>query len=98
MNDGFSPGFWQPPETVPSTQPQGTTAPARYAQGTKGATESDLVATLVADRDNWRRIAFQKDRQLIQLLNQVTELREQLQFALGAIAKNDAEAADHDRS
>jgi hypothetical protein len=80
---------------VPAQDPQGTTSPARYARGTMGAVQASLVETLEGDRDNWRRIAMQKDRQLIKLLNQVAELQAELRKALGAI---EAEGRDHDRS
>lgn len=80
---------------VPAHDPQGTTSPARYAKGTLGAEMADLVEALEGDRDNWRRIALQKDRQLIKLLAQVAQLQTELREVLGATKR---EADEHDRS
>ena len=80
---------------APAHDPQGTTSPARYAKGTVGAELNSLIEALEGDRDNWRRIAMMKDRQLVKLLTQVGELQGELRAALGAAKK---EADDHDRS
>ena len=95
MTDERHPAFTYLPDAVPAHDPQGTTSPARYAKGTLGAEITELVEALEGDRDNWRRIALQKDKQLVKLLTQVADLQTELRKALGAI---EAEGREHDRS
>lgn len=95
MTDERHPAFTYLPDAVPAHDPQGTTSPARYAKGTIGAEITELVEALEGDRDNWRRIALQKDKQLVKLLTQVADLQAELKGYLGAVKR---EAEDHDRS
>jgi hypothetical protein len=87
MTEDRHPAFTYPDD------PQGKPAP--YVKGSLESEARDLIEALEGDRDNWRRIAVQKDVQLVRLLAQVGQLQAELRHVLGA-AK--VEEAEHDRS
>lgn len=96
MTDERHPAFTYPPEAVPDIELKDEAIiPAHIPQGTGRFSQDDLVQALEGDRDNWRRIALMKDKQLVSLLNQIAALQAELRTALGAI---EAEGKEHDRS